>query len=200
MPTIKKYKICKRLGAGIYEKCQTQKFTLAQAKAPFKRGKRVSDYGKQLIEKQKVRFLYGVSEKQFSNYVKKSVKNAKKGTAPAQLLFQSLENRLDNIVYRLGLAETRRMARQMVSHGHVTVNGKKTRVPSYSLKEKDEVGIREGSKKTTLFEEIQERTKRTNVPTWLAWDEKKQSGSVTGVATEPDSFLNIQSVIEYYSR
>ena len=134
--TQKKYKLCRRLGAGIYEKCQTQKFAKSEpmTKKGKKPGGRRSDYGNQLIEKQKVRFMYGVREKQFGNYVDYAMEHAKKGTAPAELLFRQLEERLDNAVYRLGFAHTRALARQMVSHGHFTVNGKKLTIPSYSVK------------------------------------------------------------------
>src|SRR5210317_1648441 len=119
------YKVCKRLGNGVFEKCQTQKFTLSEGKKSFKMGKRprqMSDYGKQLIEKQRVRYTYGITEKQLVNYVKGSAQ--KEGDATDTLL-ETLERRLDNVVYRLGLAPTRRAARQMVVHEHIRVNGKK---------------------------------------------------------------------------
>src|SRR5690606_40724543 len=124
MQTGPKYKICRRLGSHIYEKCQTQKFQLSEArKGKGMRGGRrrnVSEYGEQLLEKQRVRFTYGLKERQFASYVKKATGTA---AVPAEELYQSLERRLDNVIYRLGLAPSRAYARQLVSHGHITVNG-----------------------------------------------------------------------------
>ena len=130
MKTGPRYKICKRLGNGVFEKCQTQKFTLSESRRSFqgRRPRQISDYGKQLLEKQRVRFTYGITEQQFVNYVNSATK--KEGDAAATLL-STLERRLDNVVYRLGLAPTRRAARQMVVHGHILVNGKKAAIPSH---------------------------------------------------------------------
>src|SRR5690348_2193115 len=123
-----KYKICKRLGASVFEKCQTQKFQLAEARAPRKtRGRRGgSDFGTQLLEKQKARFTYGLSESQFSRYVHEAME--KKGKDSVIGLLTRLESRLDNVIYRAGFVKTRRAARQMVSHGHVLVNGRRVNV------------------------------------------------------------------------
>ena len=132
-----KYKVCRRLGPGIYEKCQTEKFALAQSrkqalsKMGGRRRRNVSQYGLQLMEKQKVRFTYGVNEKQFHNYVKEALRS--KDITPAERLYQMLEVRLDNVVFRMGLAPTRQASRQMVSHGHILVNGKRMKVPSYTV-------------------------------------------------------------------
>src|SRR5262245_8692490 len=121
-----KYKIAKRLGAPVFEKTQTQKFALSEARKAKnvrkKRGGAASDYSKQLTEKQKMRYTYGITEKQLRRYVDEA---AATGHQPIALLIARLESRLDNVVYRLGLAPTRLGARQMVSHGHVTVNGRK---------------------------------------------------------------------------
>lgn len=200
--TQKKYKLCRRLGAGIYEKCQTAKF--AQSEPVTKKGKkpggRRSDYGNQLIEKQKVRFMYGVREKQFSNYVEYAMEHAKKGTSPADLLFRRLEERLDNVVYRLGFAHTRALARQMVSHGHFVVNGKKLTIPSYAVKMGDVIAIREGSKSTTMFKDIAVKLKAIKKPDWFKFDDTAVTATVTGEPKNPDPFLNFQVVIEFYSR
>ena len=123
-----KYKIARRLGPAVFEKTQTQKFALSEArhaagKKRDKRSKALSDFGLQLIEKQRVRFSYGITERQLSNYVEKAIET--KGN-PSENLFASLESRLDNVVYRMGIAHTRRLARQMVSHGHFVVYGKRT--------------------------------------------------------------------------
>ena len=200
--TQKKYKLCRRLGAGIYEKCQTAKFAQSEpvAKKGKKPGGRRSDYGNQLIEKQKVRFMYGVREKQFSNYVKYAMEHAKKGTSPAELLFRKLEERLDNAVYRLGFAHTRALARQQVSHGHFTVNGKKLTIPSYAIKQGDVIAIREGSKSTTMFKDIAVKLKAVKKPDWLKFDEASTTATAAGEPKNPDPFLNFQAVIEFYSR
>lgn len=199
--TQKKYKLCRRLGAGIYEKCQTQKFTQSQPVTKGKKtGNRRSDYGNQLIEKQKVRFMYGVREKQFSNYVHDAMEHAKKGTAPAELLFRRLEERLDNAVYRLGFAHTRALARQMVSHGHFTINGKKMTIPSYKVNLGDVIAIREGSKSSALFKDIAVKMQSIKKPDWFTWDDKKITATISGEPKNPDPILNFQAVIEFYSR
>src|SRR6185312_6886566 len=142
-----KYKICKRLGSSVFEKCQTQKFQLAEARAPRRssRPKRGggSDFGAQLLEKQKARFTYGLSESQFARYVHEAME--RKGVA-AEGLLSRLEGRLDNVVFRAGLVSTRRAARQIVSHGHIMVNGKRMTIPSHLVTKGDTVSVREGSK------------------------------------------------------
>lgn len=203
MPIVKpkKYKIARRLGAGVYEKTQSQKFMLAQARRAknAKRPGRVSDFGRQLIEKQKVRFMYGLKEKQFRGYVEKA-SHTTKGSTPAMKLFQLLETRLDNVAYRLGLADTRGASRQMASHGHFLVNGVRTTIPSYHLSEGDVVSIRKGSQDSPLFAEIGKKLKGATVPNWLNWDATKMEGQVKGSPKDPDAFLDLQSVIEFYSR
>ncbi len=198
---VKKYKVARRLGAGVYEKTQTQKFMLAQARGmrSGKRPSRPTDYGKQLIEKQRVRFTYGVRERQFSNYVKKATEKTG-NTTPALRLFQHLETRLDNVVYRLGVAHTRGLSRQLVSHGHFLVNGKRTTVPSYTVKEGDVIEIREGSKSRIVFADLDKKLKNNKTPAWLNWDNTKMQGQVKGTPKDPDPFLNLQAVIEFYSR
>ncbi|MFA5933686.1 MAG: 30S ribosomal protein S4 [Candidatus Paceibacterota bacterium] len=196
-----KYKICRRLGP-IYEKCQTQKFVLSsgrKAKATKgKRPKQLSDFGAQLIEKQKIRFSYGMSEKQFSNYVKEA--ETTKGMAIADKLFELLETRLDNVVYRLGLANTRALARQMVSHGHFTVNGKKTTVPSYHVRAGDIISAREGSRKSVLFADIEKKLKNYSIPAWLSFDAVKIEAAVKEKPKNTETFLDFNTVLEYYSR
>ena len=199
----KKYKIARRLGAGIYEKTQGQKFMLSEAKKAKnkKRGRpnRLSDYGRQLIEKQKVRFMYGVREKQFRNYVKKALAQ-KNDMTPAMRLFTLLESRLDNVAYRLGLAPTRGAARQLASHGHLIVNDKRTTIPSQFLKKDDVITIRQGSKDSVMFADLDKKMSSANAPKWLHWDAKKSQAQIKGRPTDPDAFLDFQSVIEFYSR
>jgi len=182
MKTAQKYKICRRLGPGVYEKCQTSKFVMSEARhaknSKSKRPKALSGYATQFIEKQKVRFMYGISEGQFSNYVNAAV--AHKGKVATEQLFELLETRLDNVVYRLGLAHTRRLARQMVSHGHVTVNGKKTTVASVHVNLGDKIAVRPGSQKSVLFAEMPKKMKEYTMPNWLAFDVESLSGGMQG--------------------
>jgi small subunit ribosomal protein S4 len=198
--TTKKYKICRRLGVGMFEKCQTQKF-LARAKTGKKEVRvRRSDYGVQFLEKQKIRFTYGVREKQFSNYINFAMTHGKKDIKPSDLLSQLLERRLDNVVYRLGLANSRALARQIVSHGHILVNGKKLNIPSYQVEKGDIIAIREGSKKTVLFTDVATKLKAFKTPDWIKWSTDFSKADITAMPKGTDPFLNPQSVIEFYSR
>ena len=194
--SVKKYKLCRRLGAAIYEKCQTGKFSSQTGKVSRGAPKRVSDYGRQLIEKQKVRFMYGISEKQFKNYVKEAMNTA----TPARSLFELLERRLDSFVYRIGLAPSRLGARQMVSHGHLMVNNRRIDIPSYRLSVKDEVSVRDTTQKSKMFEIRAEQMKAAKAPEWAKIDLQKYSATVTGQPAQPDPMLNFQAVIEFYTR
>lgn len=203
MAKIKKYKIARRLGAGVYEKTQSQKFMLSEqkrAKSRTGRPKRPTDYGLALIQKQRVRFAYGVSEKQFSNSVKKAFESAKRGAVPADTLFDLLERRLDNVIYRSGIAKTRAFGRQLATHGHITVNGKKIDVPSYSVKKGDVIGLREGSKSKPVFADLATKLKTTKPASWLKIDASKLTVEIVGEPKNPESFFNFQAVIEFYSR
>ena len=201
-----KYKICKRLGSNVFEKCQTEKFVLAQAKASKskrtkKRPKAMSNYGRQLIEKQKARFTYGISENQFSNYVKKSI--AKKNTNPSEELFKSLEKRLDNVIYRLGLVKTRRMARQTVSHGHIAIDGKRVNIPSYNVGKGEKISIKNERKSAGIFSNLEKDIKDApSIPSWLSFDIKSKEGIVKGepVYNSSDLLFDLESVIEFYNR
>lgn len=197
-----KYKIAKRLGAAIFEKTQTAKFELSVARGGMKKGKRpsqASDYKRQLIEKQKMRFSYGISETQLRRYVDESL--AKKGHQPVAILYDRLETRLDNVVYRLGLAKTRQFARQMVSHGHIVVNGKKLNVPSHKVKAGDLITVREGSRSSVMFEGFADKHEGI-VPAWLAFDAKKLEGTVKGAPqyNPAETLFDPEQVMEFYSR
>jgi len=202
MKTVQKYKMCRRLGPGVFEKCQTPKFVLSEARhaksSKNKRPKALSGYALQFVEKQKVRFTYNISEKQFSNYVNLAV--AHKGSVATEYLFELLETRLDNVVYRLGLAHTRRLSRQMVSHGHITVNGKKITVASHHVHVGDVIAIREGSKKSILFAEMAKKMKEYTLPNWLTFNVETLSGSVQGKPKTVDGYLDLNTVLEFYSR
>lgn len=199
-----KYKICKRLGSSVFEKCQTQKFQLAEARAPRKvsRGKRGggSDYGLQLLEKQKARFTYGLSERQFERYVTEATSS--RGTDSASGLLMRLESRLDNVVARLQFVKTRRAARQLVSHGHVLVNGTKVTIPSYRVSAGDTVSIRPESRGSALFSGRAEILKEIKLPAWLALDAEGFSGSVVGKPTlsESETPFRAAVIIQFYSR
>ncbi len=200
MLTKPKFKICKRLGGGVYDKCQTPKFSAQSAGATRfgKKPKALSEYGLQLIEKQKIRFSYGISEKQLSNYVKKA--SAIKGAGTAEKFYEQLELRLDNVIYRMGLAPSRRAARQMVSHGHFVINGHKVTVPSYALKTDDIIKVREGSKAKTIFTNLEQKLKEYIAPSWVSYDNNKMEGKVLAKPKNSDSFLDLNAVLEFYSR
>ena len=197
-----KYKIAKRLGAPIFEKTQTQKFRLKLENAPKgKKGKKnVSSYGLQLIEKQKARFTYGITAGQFGKYIKQVI-DSKTVHAPEEL-YKKLETRLDNVVYRMGLSNTRRFARQIVSHGHITLNGVKTTIPSAVVKKGDIVAVREGSKKTKTFADVSERNKSYTVQDWLSFDTDKMTGKVLKMPTltGQDVLFDLGQVIEFSKR
>src|SRR3990167_4359257 len=172
-----KFKICRRLGSGVYDKCQAAKFSATTGKmalAGARRPKAPTEYGAQLIEKQKIRFSYGITERQLSNYVKKA--SHIKGAHTVEKFYEELESRLDNAVYRMGLAASRRAARQMVSHGHFIVNDHKVTIPSYEVKPGDVIKIREGSKAKKIFNGLALRLKDYNPPSWANFDIEKMEG------------------------
>lgn len=203
MKTVKKYKIGRRLGAGVFEKCQTSKFVASEARhlknsKRNKKPKALSGYAIQFLEKQKVRFMYNISEKQFSNYIKEAVSH--KGIITAEYLYELLENRLDNVTYRLGLAHTRRLSRQMTSHGHITVNGIKTTVPSLRVKVGDVIAVRLGSQKSPMFSRMVEKSKEYTPPNWLTFNAETLTGKVVGKSKNIEGFLDLNTVLEFYSR
>jgi small subunit ribosomal protein S4 len=197
-----KFKIAKRLGAPIFEKTQSQKFALSESRKSVSSSKRkpsqASDYKKQLIEKQKMRFSYGITEKQLRRYVDEALTTEQ----PMLSLIERLEQRLDNVVYRLGIAKTRRFARQMVSHGHITVNGRKMSVPSYKVALNDVISIREGSKQSVMFVNFADNQKDAKQPTWLSLDLKKIEGKVVAlpVYVPTETMFDPEQVFEFYSR
>jgi small subunit ribosomal protein S4 len=198
-----KYKIARKLGAPVFEKTQNQKFAAhLERRSKTKKGfsKPKSEYAFQHNEKQKARMVYGVSESQFSNYVKTAVE--KKASRAVAAIFESLELRLDNAVARLGLATTRLAARQMVSHGHITINGKKVTVPSYRLSLGDIIGIRAGSVSKALFASFDERFASITVPSWLSFDPKTKTATVIGMpkSEQSDMLFDLGAVVEFYSR
>ena len=162
------------------------------------RRKKVSEYGAQLKEKQKVKFVYGVQEKQFHRYYLKATNM--KGVTGDNML-RLLELRLDNVVYRLGLAKTRRMARQVVVHGHIRVNGQKVDIPSYSVKVGDVITLRARSAEMDMFKSLREGT-TVLTPKWLTFDAPNLTGNVNALPAREDIDMQIQEnmIVEYYSR
>ena len=162
------------------------------------RRRKVSEYGTQLREKQKVKFVYGVLEKQFHRYYLKA--SNMKGITGENLL-SLLERRLDNVVYRLGLAKTRRMARQIVVHGHILVNGKKVGIPSALVKVGDVITLRERSRESEMFKGLREGTGAVT-PKWLAFDAPTLTGTVNALPAREDIDYPVQEhlIVELYSR
>lgn len=158
-----------------------------------------SDYGTQLREKQKVRRLYGVFERQFRRYFQEAQRQ--KGLTGVNLLVL-LESRLDNVIYRLGFAASRPQARQLVSHGHFDLNGRKTNIPSCLVSEGDIITVRESSKKTSYFKEVAKSLDEGRVPGWLSLNATELSGRVVSIPMREhiDVTLNEQLIVEYYSR
>ena len=194
-------KICRRLEFAAFE---SSKFGNPRKNYPpgqhgMSRRRKLSNYGVQLREKQRMKYLYGVLEKQFRRYFKNAV--TKEGATGDNLLI-ILESRLDNTVYRLGLASTRRAARQLVSHKHIKVNDKIVNIPSYSLKPGDVINVKDKSKKNNIFQDSMRRIQGDNPMPWLSLDKSKLKGvfdksPIREEITEP---LNEQLVVELYSK
>ena len=194
-------RICRRLEFPVFE---SEKFSAIRKNYPpgqhgQSRRKKLSNYGVQLREKQRIKYLYGVLEKQFRNYFKKALN---KDGATGDNLLISLESRLDNTVYRLGLANTRSAARQLVSHKHFLVNNKVVNIPSYNLSEGDIIEVRSKSKKNDIFLNSMRRIKNDNPMPWLTLDKSKLRGVFDKVPTreEISEPLNEQLVVELYSK
>ena len=173
---------------GIYKESNRQ---------PKQNFRKMSQYGLQLREKQRAKFIYGVQEKQFRNTFAKAAK--KKGITGENLLVM-LEERLDNVVYRMGLAMTRREARQLVVHSHYTVNGKKVNIPSYQVKPGDVIKVKAKSQSSPKFKEIKEMT--VGVPAWLSVDKDKLEGTVLADPTRDqiDTPIEERLIVELYSK
>ncbi|MEK7138599.1 MAG: 30S ribosomal protein S4 [Patescibacteria group bacterium] len=162
---------------------------------------KLSEYGQQLKSKQKVRNTYRILEKQFKKYVKSAIASKKD---LSETVINRLEHRLDNVVYRLGIAQSRDQARQLVNHGHITVNDKKVTIPSYEVKIDDIIKVREGSKRLTFFTTlVPQWLAKYEPPAWVEIDKSQMTGKIKGRPTIEESGLNpgdIKSIVEYYSR
>jgi small subunit ribosomal protein S4 len=194
-------KISRRFGMPIFgpEKTLERKNYPPGMHGPRSQRRKLSDYAIALAEKQKLRFQYGVLERQFRRYFQIAL--TKRGVTGEQLL-QLLETRLDNVVYRLGFANTRAAARQLVSHGHVTVNGRRMNISSSNVKVGDEIGIREGARSRTLATRFLELTQIAPVPEWLLLDKENYKGRVMRIPTREEiaPIVNEQLIVELYSR
>jgi len=194
-------KICRRLGFQAFESPKfaspTKNYPPGQHGPSYRR--RPSEYGLQLKEKQKMKYLYGVLEKQFRNYFKKS--NLKKGITGHNLVVM-LESRLDNTVYRLGFARTRRQARQLVNHGHFLVNNKRVNIPSYQMKPGDMIQVREKSKKLEFIHESMRRVQGEGSHAWLKLDKANMEGIYVEAPARDQIHdeYNEQLVVELYSK
>jgi len=199
-------RLCRKEGVKLYlksDRCYTDKCAFVKrAYAPGQHGqrrKKLSEYGLQLREKQKARRFYGILEKQFRNYFFEA--DRQKGITGENLV-RLLERRLDNVIYRLGLAGSRPEARQLVRHGHVTVNNKKVDIPSYLLKVGDEVAVKDKSKSSPKFKEIAEAAMHKSSPPWLEADKENLKGRVVAMPNREDVDVPLEEhlIVELYSR
>ena len=174
-------------------------YTTKESKREPKRRRKESEYGMQLREKQKVKFIYGVLEKQFRGYYKHALRQE---GVTGENLMRILESRLDNVVFRLGFARTRKEARQTVTHGHITVNGKRVDIPSYRVRPGDLVAVAPKAKELLVIKSALVSNERVTVPAWLEVDIEKLQGSVLSLPTRDqiDLDINEQLIVEIYSK
>lgn len=192
------------LGARLFikgERCASPK--CAMVKKPYRPGqhnrrfRQISEYGRQLVEKQKVRFSYGLKEKELKKYFVL----ADKSSEPTDIaLIKILESRLDNVVFRSGWASSRRISRQLISHGHVYVNGRKTTVPSRAIQVGDKISFRPESADHPLIKVLLDKLKNYETPVWLALDKEKMIAEVIGAPEDLDFSFDLNLVVNFYSK
>ena len=199
-------RLCRREGMKLFlkgAKCYTKKCPFERRPTPpgqhGVRRRKVSEFGLQLREKQKMRRIYSVHERQFKNYFDNA---ERRPGVTGENLLRLLETRLDNVVYRMGFASSRAQARQLVSHGHFTINGRSTTVPSHQVGEGDRVEVRPASRKAEYFKAAADALRSAQRPDWVTVDPEKMTGSVTALPRRDQMplELNEQLVVEYYSR
>ena len=205
-----KCKICRRAGVKLFlkgERCLTQKCQMIKRPyPPGKKGKRrsssLSEYGKELREKQKLKNFYNLDERQFKGYVKKVLGRRGKVEDASSLLMKLLESRLDNAVLRAGFSNSRAQARQLVSHGYFLVNGKLINVPSFQLKKGDVLSVQPSKIKRTIFKDLKNLLKKQKTPSWLELDAEKLEGKIVKEPAweEAATPVEISSIFEFYSR
>ena len=205
-----KCKICRRVGVKLFlkgEKCLSSKCPMV--KKPYspgqkrkRRTKALSEYGKELREKQKLKNWYNLTEKQFKKYVKGILGARGKVEDAEALLIRTLESRLDNVVFRLGFALSRASARQLISHRHFLVNGKPINVPSYLVKKGDKITLKPKSYNKSIFKNLSTLLKKHKTLSWLKLDPGKLEGEITGIPSieEVSPPAEISSIFEFYSR
>ena len=175
---------------------------LARPQEQKRRATPLSEYGKELREKQKLKNWYNLREAQFRNYVRKVLKKRRIIEDPAALLVKKLENRLDNVIFRLGFAKTRMQARQLVNHGHFLVNGRKIDIPSYQTRKGDKITISPTKIQKEIFQNLSPTFKKHQPPSWLELNSEKLEGKVVGEPSLEEAFLPIEipAIFEFYSR
>ncbi|MGB9743135.1 MAG: 30S ribosomal protein S4 [Minisyncoccales bacterium] len=205
-----KCKICRRLGMKLFlkgERCFSPKCAMVRKPyPPGAKGKRrkagLSEYGRQLREKQKLKKWYNLEEREFRNYVKKIL--AKRGSQIdiGVLLIETLERRLDNVIFRLGFASSRRAARQMVSHGYFLVNNRSTNIPSFLVKKGDKIKIKPNVIKKAIFQKISSLVKKHNPPSWLKLDTTNWETEVIGLPNYQEAVpsVDLLAIFEFYSK
>jgi small subunit ribosomal protein S4 len=201
-------RLCRRFGDKLMlkgERCSTPKCPLEKrstppGRRPLARGRsRISERGLQLREKQKLRFSYGILERQFRRFFAEARKSR---GATGKTLLILLERRLDNVIYRLGFSDSRAQARQIIRHGHIIVNGRKTDIPSLLVKSGDVVKWREASTKTEYYKRVAEEIEEKFIPDWLSLDKESMTGRVLNLPGKDDieAGFNAKAIVEYYSR
>ncbi len=197
-------KICRREGCKLFlkgERCLTKKCSFERRpNVPGVHGaarKKITEYGLQLREKQKVKRAYGLQEKQFRGYYEKA--NTMRGKVGENML-SLLERRLDNVVYRMGIGASRAESRQIVNHGHITVNGRAVNIPSFIVKADDVIAIKENKRELQMFKDLKDV--KVVMPKWLEFDSSKLTGKINALPTREDIDMNIQEhlIIELYSK
>lgn len=200
-------KQCRREGTKLFlkgEKCFSPKCPVLKRNYPpgihgIKSRKRSTEYGNQLREKQKAKRIYGILERQFKNYYQKAIRQ--QGDT-GEILQQLLEMRLDNVIYRAGLASSRRQARQMVNHNLFLVNGKKVNIPSYQVKPKDEITIKPEKEKAKIFAELEKKLEKYEAPAWVNFDLKTKTTKILNKPNqeELEQTFNPRLIVEFYSK
>lgn len=206
----KKCKICRRLGTKLFlkgERCLSPK--CAMIKSPYPPGEKrkkgkwgFSEFAKELSEKQKLRNWYNLREKQFSAYVKEVLENKNKKEDASVLLIRKLEGRLDNVIFRLGFAQSHKQARQLVNHGHFLVNKRKVDIPSYQVKKDDVIAVSASAKNKTFLKNILPSLKKQQFPAWIKFDQEKLEAKIIGHPNieEVSPPADILSIFEFYSK
>ncbi len=205
-----KCKICRRLGEKLFlkgERCLSQKCAMIRKSyAPGQKRKRrarpLSEYGKELREKQKLKNWYNLGERQFRNYVKKILEKKGGSEDTGVRLIQVLERRLDNVVFKLGFADSRTQARQFISHRHFLVNDRVVNIPTFSVKKGDKIKIRPSSLKKGMFKDIVSTLKRRSIPSWISLNVSKLEGTIKSLPTFEEAAppVEVSAIFEFYSR